>query len=87
MTAKTLTLLTHGLCVLAIAACTAIAAFAPIDPAASTTLIGAAAWLYGKLMFKPIAPVVDAIVARMEPERIERIKTQAPPPPDAEQPQ
>lgn len=81
MTEKNQTLLVHAVCVLAIAVCFGLAFLTPLkqQPAAGATLIGAAGWLYGKLTGKPVAPVLNAIIANMEPARVEQIMSQHPP--------
>lgn len=48
-------------------------------PEASIPLISSATWLYGKLMFKPSNPVLDNIIQKLEPARVDLILSQRPP--------
>jgi hypothetical protein len=45
---------------------------------AQTVLVGAAAWLYGKLGFVPAGAVVERIVQRMPQNEVVRIQSMAP---------
>lgn len=83
MTEKNQTLLVHAACVLVIALCFGLAFLTPLvaQPVVGSMLIGVATWLYGKLTGKPVAPVLNQIIAKMEPERVEQILSQSQHPP------
>jgi uncharacterized membrane protein YjjB (DUF3815 family) len=81
MSDKNQTLLVHALCVLVIAVCFLLAFLTPLrsQPAIGATLVGAAGWLWGKLTGKPVDPILNTIIANMEPKRVEQIMSQHPP--------
>lgn len=81
MTEKNQTLLVHAACLLAIAFAITLSLLPAIQsqPLVAQLLVGAAAWLYGKLTGKPAAPVLNKIIAQLEPERVEQIMSQRPP--------
>lgn len=81
MTERNQTLLVHALCVLVIVICVGVACLTPMAayPAAGGLLFGTATWLWGTLTGKPVAPVLNQIIANMEPKRVEQIMSQHPP--------
>jgi hypothetical protein len=81
MTEANQTLVVHILCALAIAGCVALAYLTPLrdEPIAGNLLIGVAIWLHGKYVGKPAAPILNRIISKMEPQRVEQIISQRPP--------
>jgi hypothetical protein len=82
-------LVLHTGCVLVICLCFALAELSPLHdvvmfstPLLSRALEVAGFFLWGKLGFKPADPVLDKIIASMEPARVEQIMSQRPPPPE-----
>lgn len=88
MTDQLKTLAVHAGCVLAICVCFALGELSPLRaalvagvPVFSLALEAAGFWLWGKLGFKPAAIILDRILQRMEPARVEQIMSQRPPAP------
>lgn len=79
------TLAVHAVCVLIIAACTAIAASPWLQgqTALQWLIIGAALWLWGKLGFKPAEAILDRILVDKIGVTLQTAKqlTQRPPAP------
>lgn len=80
MDSKTLTLAVHGGCVLVIVLCFLVGETALAhEPVLARVVEGLGVWLYGKLGFKPAAPVLERIMQKLDPERVELIMSQRPP--------
>lgn len=79
MSEENQTRLIHLLCAIVIGFCLWLA-LVPLraEPLAGNILFGLAAWLYGKLTGKPAPPILNRIVAKMDPERVEQIMSQPP---------
>jgi hypothetical protein len=91
MNEKLSELLVHMACVVIIGGCFALAELTPLH----TVLIGGMAvfsrslevagfFLWGKLGFKPAEAIMTKLLLQMEPEKVERIMSQRPPPPLSE---
>lgn len=81
MTEKNQTLLVHAVCIMVICCCVGLSLLPQLaaTPLVGHMLIGAATLLYGKLCFKPASPVLNRIIAKLEPERVEMIMSTRPP--------
>lgn len=81
MTEANQTLTIHILCGAMIVGCIALAYLTPLrnEPIAGNIIIGVAAWLYGKLTGKPAEVILNRLIAKMEPQRVEQILSQRPP--------
>lgn len=72
----------HIACIAAIVICYVLSAtLLKGNAEAQTVLVGAAAWLYGKLGFVPASAVVEKIVQRMPQDEVVRIQSMVPPAP------
>jgi len=72
----------HIACIAVIVICYALAfTLLKGNAEAQATLVGAAAFLYGKLAFIPASPVVEKIVQSMPQDEVVRIQSMAPPAP------